>query len=133
MSQLTRSFGCGYADGIGKLATHPRTDTSCVVVEVSGELDLYSASRLREALLDLHQVGCSRIVVDMAEVEFMDSSGLGTIIGGVKRARAAGGALVLSGAAERVLRILRVTGVVKVLPVFETLPEAVAHLDMAEW
>lgn len=104
-----------------------------VVVEVSGDLDLYSAPWLFAALTDLRRSSCNLVIVDMAAVDFMDSSGLGVLIGGVKWTRAKGGALVLCGAPERVLRILRVTGVVKVLPVFETLPEAVVYLEKAEW
>jgi anti-sigma B factor antagonist len=109
-----------------------RLDTNCAVVEVSGDLDLYGVSLVREALGDLYRAGRNLIVVDMSRVEFMDSSGLGVIIGGVKRARAAGGELVLAGTQERETRILRVTGVVKVLPCFATVPEVFAHLEGRE-
>lgn len=111
------------------LAQITRLDTGFAVVEASGDLDLYNVPRLREALTDLHRAGWNLIVVDMSRVTFMDSSGLGVLIGGIKRAKAGDGELVLAGTQERELRILRVTGVVKVLPCFATLPEAFAHLE----
>lgn len=102
-----------------------------VVVEVSGDLDVYSAPRLHVVLTDQYRTGQRLVIVDMSGLDFMDSSGLGVLIGGMKRARAAGGALVLAAAPEKVLRVLRITGVARVLPVFETLPEAFAHFDEA--
>jgi anti-sigma B factor antagonist len=109
----------------------PRTwlDSTSAVLEVSDDLDLYAAPRLRDALMDLHRAGRNRLIVDMTALDFMDSSGLGVLIGGVKRARNTGGALVVVGASERVLKILRVTGVVRVMPAFGLLWEAFAYFD----
>lgn len=107
----------------------PWLDGACAVVEISGELDLYSAPRLFTALMDLHRAGRCMIAVDMAQMEFMDSSGLGVLIGGLKRAGRAGGALVLVTPPDRVVRVLRITGVARVLPVFGTLGEAFAYFD----
>jgi anti-sigma B factor antagonist len=104
-------------------------DDAHAVVEVSGDLDLYSVPRVREALVDLHRAGRFLIAVDMSAVEFMDSSGLGVLLGGLKRAWAAGGVLVLIGPPECVLRVLRITGVVRVLPVVATVGEAFVCLD----
>ncbi|HEY3867614.1 MAG TPA: STAS domain-containing protein [Actinocrinis sp.] len=107
-------------------------DEARAVVEAAGELDVYTSPRLRVALMDLHMAGRCLLVVDMAAVAFMDSSALGVLVGGVKRARDAGGALVLVAPSERILRVLRITGLLRVMPVFETLPEAFAHLDSAD-
>lgn len=98
------------------------------VIELSSALDLYSAPRLRQVLLDLHQAGRCLLAVDMSAMEFMDWSGLGALLGAVKRARATGGAVVLVAPPDRVLQVLRITGVVRVLPVFATMGEALAHL-----
>jgi anti-sigma B factor antagonist len=105
------------------------SDADRAIVEVAGDLDFGTAPRLREVLLELHQAARDLVIVEMSAADFMDSSGLGALLSGVKRAAAAGGVLVLAGAPERVLRVLRVTGVVQVLPVFATLDEALAHLD----
>lgn len=111
--------------------TRPASQVEPVVVEMSGDLDLYSAPCLRDALLNAHRCGWLRVIVDMTELKFMDSSGLGVLIGGWKQARAAGGCVVLVGVPENVLRILRITGMVKIFPVFEAVPEAVAYVDEA--
>jgi anti-sigma B factor antagonist len=112
----------------------PETTTAAhlnthAIVEAHGEIDAYSANRLRAALTDLAVAGRHRIALDMAEVTFMDSSGLGVLIGGVKRAKAGRGVLVLVAPRESILRTLRITGIVKILPVFATMPEAFAYLD----
>lgn len=115
-------------------ASPPITDAvvrGLIVVEVPGDLDLYSAPLLHTVLTDQYRVGQCLVIIDMSGLGFMDSSGLGVLIGGLKRARAAGGGLVLAAAPEKVLRVLRITGVARVLPVFETLPEAFAHFDEA--
>jgi anti-sigma B factor antagonist len=110
---------------------HPASQVNPVVLEISGDLDLYSVPRLRNALIELHQAGQTLVIMDMAALEFMDSNGLGVLIGGAKQARAAGGCVVLVAVPEKVLKVLRITGVIRVLPVFGTVPEAIAHLDEA--
>jgi anti-sigma B factor antagonist len=116
-----------HATAVAQIGQRP--NDAHAVVEVSDDLDLYAAPRLHQALMDLHRAGRCLIAVDMAQMEFMDSSGLGVLIGGVKRAARAGGALVLVSAPDRVLRVLRITGVARVLPVFATLGEAFAYFD----
>jgi anti-sigma B factor antagonist len=82
--------------------------------------------------MSLHRDGRYLVVVDMASVEFMDSSGLGVLIGALKRARANSGTLVLAAVQERVMRRLLITGVTQVLRVFETLVEAIAYVERTE-
>jgi anti-sigma B factor antagonist len=106
-----------------------RRDGARTVVEVGGEIDAYSAFRLKEALLALDEDGRHLVAVDMGAVEFMDSTGLGVLVGAVKRATAKGGGLCIVGACERVLKTLRITGLVRVIPAFETLDEALTWLD----
>lgn len=102
------------------------------VVEAHGDLDVYTAGSLRSALTELDAAGRYLLAVDMAEVTFMDSSGLGVLIGGVKRARAGGGALVLASTRDTILRTLRITGVLRVMPVFDTVSAALSHLGSLE-
>jgi anti-sigma B factor antagonist len=108
-------------------------DGTGAVLEVSGDLDVYSVPRLHAVLLDAHQSGWIRVIVDMTELDFMDSNGLGALIGGMKQARAAGGCLVLAAVPEKVLKILLITGITRVLPVFDAVPEAIAFLNEACW
>jgi anti-sigma B factor antagonist len=99
------------------------------VLEVNGELDLFTAPALRDALLRLSDTGRHYVAVELSGLRFMDSSGLGVLIGGTKRAVAGGGALCVAGAGDRVVKVLRITGLLRVMPAFPTLPEAFAWLD----
>lgn len=96
------------------------------VVEVAGEVDVYTAPKLREVFIDLVAQGTYHIVVDMERVEFLDSTGLGVLVGGLKRVRAHDGTLRLVCTQDRILKIFRVTGLTKVFPLHRTVDEAVA-------
>lgn len=97
-----------------------------IVVEVSGEIDVYTAPRLRETLVSLVDTGNYRLIVDMERVEFLDSTGLGVLVGGLKRVRAHDGGIDLVCTQGRILRIFRITGLSKVFNIFDTVDEAVA-------
>ena len=91
------------------------------VVRVSGELDMYSAPRLREVLVTLVNEGQADLVVDMADVSFMDSSGLGVLVGVLKRCRTAGGSLVLRHVTPTTGKVLAITGLDRVFSAPETI------------
>ena len=80
------------------------------VVDVEGEIDIYTAPRLRELLIDLAGKSGYQLVVNMDKVEFVDSTGLGVLVGGLKRVRAHDGSLDLVCTQERILKIFRITG-----------------------
>ena len=94
------------------------------VVAVKGEVDLYTAPSLKERVADLVSAGRSRIAVDLAGVEFMDSTGLGVLIGGLKRCKEAGGSLTLVAPREPVLKILAITGLDKVFAIHDNVEQA---------
>jgi anti-sigma B factor antagonist len=96
------------------------------VVEVSGEIDVYTAPRLRETLVSLVEAGNYRLIVDMEGVEFLDSTGLGVLVGGLKRVRAHDGEIDLVCTQGRILRIFRITGLSKVFNIFGSVDEALA-------
>lgn len=96
------------------------------VVEVSGEIDVYTAPRLRETLVNLVESGNYRLIVDMERVEFLDSTGLGVLVGGLKRVRAHDGGIDLVCTQGRILRIFRITGLSKVFNIFDSVEEALA-------
>lgn len=106
--------------------THHDTRT---VVQVGGDLDVYSASTLRNVLIRLDAAARHRIALDLVPLEFMDSTGLGVIIGAAKRATEGGGGLCIVGASERVLKTFRVTGLLRVIPAFADLAAGFAWLD----
>jgi anti-sigma B factor antagonist len=111
------------------LSLETRTEGDRTVVVVGGEIDVYTAPKLREQLIDLVSAGQYHIVVDMEGVEFLDSTGLGVLVGGLKRVRAHDGSLRLVCTQERILKIFRITGLTKVFPIHASVEEAVAATD----
>jgi anti-sigma B factor antagonist len=85
------------------------------VVSPQGRLNMVSARRLRETLVDLVERGTSRIVVDLGETTFVDSSGLGALIGGLKTARQAGGDLRVARVSPAVLSVFELTNLDRIL------------------
>ena len=104
------------------LETDDRGDLT--VVSVRGEVDLYSAPGLKERVADLVSSGRSRIAIDLQGVEFMDSTGLGVLIGGLKRCKEAGGSLALVAPREPVVKVLAITGLDKVFAIHESVEQA---------
>ncbi|MCK4268143.1 MAG: STAS domain-containing protein [Actinomycetia bacterium] len=96
-----------------------------VLLKLDGEVDVYTAPKLKSRLVDLVDQGKFKIVVDLEEVDFMDSSGLGVLVGGLKRVRSHDGAIALVCTQENILKIFRITGLVKVFPIFENQDQAV--------
>ncbi|HSK25763.1 MAG TPA: STAS domain-containing protein [Jiangellales bacterium] len=109
------------------LETRPEGDRT--VVEVAGEIDVYTAPQLREQLVELVDAGRYHLIIDMERVEFLDSTGLGVLVGGLKRVRAHDGSLRLVCTQERILKIFRITGLTKVFPIHESVADAVASTD----
>jgi anti-sigma B factor antagonist len=105
-----------------RLRTH--NNNGAVVVEVRGDVELNSAPQLRE---ELHRVcsGSACVVVDLSGVSFIDSTGLGVLIGGLKRARE-NGSLSLVCPQSRVRRIFEITGLMQVFTFYNAIEEAVA-------
>jgi anti-sigma B factor antagonist len=108
------------------LSLATRTVSDRTVIVVSGEIDVYTAPKLREQIVSLVDEGQYHLVVDMSGVEFLDSTGLGVLVGGLKRVRAHDGSLALVCDEERILKIFRITGLTKVFPIHATVDEAVA-------
>ena len=96
------------------------------VIDVGGEIDIYTAPRLRELLIDLVSKANYQLIVNLERVEFLDSTGLGVLVGGLKRVRAHDGSLDLVCTQERILKIFRVTGLAKVFGIHETVDQAIA-------
>jgi len=86
-----------------------RAEANYMVLEPSGKLNLVAAGPLKARIADLARSGKSRIVVDMAGVDFIDSSGLGALVAGHKAARDAGGDLRVANVGEQVEAVLKLT------------------------
>ena len=98
------------------------------LIELSGEVDLYTAPRFKDDLVALIETGVHDIVIDLSQVTFIDSTALGVIISGVKRMREREGRLAIVAGSRLVVRILDITGLDKVLTIFDTRDAALAGL-----
>jgi anti-sigma B factor antagonist len=96
------------------------------VLEVAGEIDVYTAPKLREKLIELVNEGSYHLIVDLEKVDFLDSTGLGVLVGGLKRVRNHEGSLELVCTQEKILKIFRITGLTKVFPIHASVAEAIA-------
>ena len=108
------------------LSLHTRTEGEFEIIDVDGEIDVYTAPRLREALVDLVAKGRHNLIIDVERVEFLDSTGLGVLVGGLKRVRSHDGSLDVVCTQDRLLKIFRITGLTKVFGIFETVDAAVS-------
>jgi anti-sigma B factor antagonist len=108
------------------LDLHVTTSGSSTVVEVAGEIDVASAPELRHCLQQTIDAGSQQPVVDLRHVEFIDSAGLGVLIGAQRRLRDHDGSLRLVCAEGLVLRVLHITGLDRVFPLHATLTDALA-------
>lgn len=94
------------------------------VIHVAGEVDVYTSPALKTALLDATSDGCRVVIVDLGMVPFIDSSGLGVLVGALRRLRESEGELRLVSHHETVVKILRITGLDRVFALYSTLDEA---------
>ena len=96
------------------------------IVAVGGEIDVYTAPKLRDKITELVADGVYTIVIDMESVEFLDSTGLGVLVGGLKKVRAHDGSLELICTQDRLLKIFRITGLAKVFVIHDSVDGALA-------
>ncbi len=103
------------------------------VVSAAGDVDVTTAPRLRDALDRVLATGQSRVVIDLRGVPFMDSTGLGVLVGRLKVVRARRGSMRIVATSSRMLRVLSITGLDTVFPLHASVSEALASclLDAA--
>ncbi|MGH3412863.1 MAG: STAS domain-containing protein [Marmoricola sp.] len=97
------------------LSTH--TADGRTVVAVGGEIDVYTAPRLRDRITELVAAGDHDLVINLQKVDFLDSTGLGVLVGGLKKVRAHDGSMELVCSQDRLLKIFRITGLAKVFTI----------------
>src|ERR671936_2184128 len=99
------------------------------LVSLSGELDLYTAERVRAGIHEAGAVGADTVVIDLSEISFIDSTALGVLVQETKRLEGRGHSLVLVTNDPRTLRVFEVTGLDRVLRTFATLHDALSQLE----
>lgn len=92
-----------------------------------GELDAYTVNDFREALGQV--TGATRLLIDLSDVPFMDSAGLGALIGGIRRTRESGGEVAVACGRATLTRLLHTTGFDRIVPVEETVAAAATTFD----
>jgi anti-sigma B factor antagonist len=102
------------------------TNADHTVCRPVGELDAYSVAQFREALTSL--TNSARLLIDLSDVPFMDSAGLGALIGGIRKVRDAEGDVAVACSRPTLTRLLHTTGFDRIVPVTETVDEALEHL-----
>jgi anti-anti-sigma factor len=93
------------------------TQDSSATISPVGEIDLDTVGLLSASLSDTIAAGADRVVVDFAHVTYIDSAGLGALVGAHRKLRAAGGALVLHCEHPRAMRLLKITGLTKLFTI----------------
>jgi anti-sigma B factor antagonist len=108
-----------------ELSLAVRTVSEHTVLEVGGEIDVYTAEKLRGRLRDIINSGEKHVVVDLSKVEFLDSTGLGVLVGANRRLQARdGSSLDLVCPHERLLKVFRITGLDSVFQIHASVEDA---------
>ena len=98
----------------------------CAVLRIDGDIDAYAAPQLRDQVTNLAGQGTVHIIADLRGSGFLDSSGLGALVGSHKELRTRGGSLTLVADTGPVLQVIRMTGLGNAFAVQSCVPEAIA-------
>lgn len=108
------------------LSITEKRDNRSIRLFVSGEIDVFTAPNLRERLLPLCQEG-ETVIVDLSDVDYIDSTGLGVFVGAYKIQQTAAGKMVLTGVGNRLSRLFRITGLQEIMEIEEKKQEDGNH------
>jgi anti-sigma B factor antagonist len=103
-------------------------DADTHVIELGGEIDLYTAPEFKERMVQVIEDGKKQVIVDLSKATFIDSTTLGVLVGGVKRLRPAGGTLALVCSDQNIVKIFEITGLDRVFPIYGTRDEALSSV-----
>ena len=95
------------------------------VVILTGEIDIYSAPRFKEVLIEAIDHGARHIIVDLCKVTFIDSTALGVLVSGAKRVRPSAGTLDIVCTDSNIIRIFEITGLNRIFGIYPTRSEAI--------
>jgi anti-sigma B factor antagonist len=101
------------------------------VIAVSGYVDFDAAPRLKQSIVGCIEAGGSRLVIDLAEAAFIDSTAIGVLVGALKRLNKSGGSLVVVCTVENVQNIFEIVGLEDVIPLHRSRDDAVSALARA--
>ena len=98
--------------------------SNCAVLQVTGEVDVYTAPQLREQVIQLVDSGVRHIIADLRGVDFLDSTGLGALVGSLKRLRTHDGSFTVVTSGGRTLRIFQITGLTRAFALHSSVLDA---------
>lgn len=101
-----------------------RSDSKVPVVDLAGEVDAYTSARFRETMIDLIENGAANLIISMEKVEYIDSSGLGALVGGLKRISEKSGRIVIVCSNPQIRKVFEITGLEKVFRLYTDEEEA---------
>jgi anti-sigma B factor antagonist len=99
--------------------------TDRAVLQITGDVDVYTAPQVRDRVIRLLADGVRHVIADLREVSFLDSTGLGALVGSLKRLREQDGSLELVVPDGRIMTIFRVTGLDRVFALHPSFPDAI--------
>jgi anti-sigma B factor antagonist len=114
-----------------RIETNLRHQQDIPVLDVIGEIDIYTTPQFKEAVSAAIDENKPAIVINMTQVTYMDSSGFGTLLSATKRLRPLDGALYLSGCNEAIQRMLQITRLNTIFGVYDTEADAIAAAKAA--
>ena len=98
------------------------------VVEVQGEIDVYASPRVKEMINELIEQGRFNLIIDLEGVRYIDSTGLGVLIGALKKVREHEGRILLICTNPQIKKIFNITGLVKIFEIYKDEEEALKAL-----
>lgn len=94
------------------------------VIELEGEVDVYTAPQLKQQMINMLESGARDLVVNLTKVDYLDSTALGVLIGGLKRMREMDGNMVLVCPSPRIRRVFEITGLDKIFDIYNAEEDA---------
>jgi anti-sigma B factor antagonist len=102
------------------------TAGDCAVLQMAGEMDVYTSPKLRKQVADLAEDGVIHVIADLRGIDFLDSTGLGALVGGLKRLRIRQGSLMIVTSGGRILKLFQITGLTHAFALHSCVMDAIS-------
>jgi anti-sigma B factor antagonist len=102
------------------------TAGDCAVLRMAGEMDVYTSPKLRQQVADLAENGTIHVIADLRGIEFLDSTGLGALVGSLKRLRIREGSLMIVTSGGRILKLFQITGLTRAFALHSCVMDAIS-------
>lgn len=96
---------------------------------LEGEVDVYTAPQLKQHLIAMLESGSKKVLIDLTSVDYLDSTALGVLIGGLKRMKEIGGNMILICPSPRIHRVFEITGLDKIFLIYQSEADALQDME----